>query len=78
MLRSNKHLEKLILDCHYNVLEILKVVAPHNSLRHLEFAIGMPGICMSVKYQAEWNEVFSRICAKLTTFVCFETMPDCP
>jgi hypothetical protein len=66
MLRENNHIEKLILDCHFwNVLEVLKVVAPHGSLRHLKInnAIRLP-----VEDQEDWKEVFSSICEKLTTF----------
>jgi hypothetical protein len=37
MLRDNKLLDKLILNSGREALEILKVVAPHGSLRHLEF-----------------------------------------
>jgi hypothetical protein len=37
MLCDNKLIEKLILNSGRGVLEILKVVAPHRSLRHLEF-----------------------------------------
>jgi hypothetical protein len=43
MLRDNKHLKKLILKEMRGLqcLEILKVVAPHGNLRHLEFRNGV-------------------------------------
>jgi hypothetical protein len=77
MLRDNKHLRKLILAHDLDimaVLEILKVVAPHGSLRHLEF-----GIWYMVVVPVEWNEVFSQICAKLTSIEYFgeRLAPDC-
>jgi hypothetical protein len=69
MLHDNKHLEKLILDSFYlNVFEILKVVAPHGSLKHLEVRdIHIPS---AVEDREAWIEVFFQICAKLTTFKC--------
>jgi hypothetical protein len=73
MLRYNKHLEKLILDYDrfVDVLEILKVVASHGSLRHLCFSIDIR-VPWSGNYREEWNEVFSQICAKLVSF----NLPD--
>jgi hypothetical protein len=76
MLRDNKHLIFLILEdvldvgddnvnSTSNVLEVFKAVAPHGSLRHLCFVIGRP---LPVADQKEWMDVFSQICAKLTTF----------
>jgi hypothetical protein len=67
MLRDNKHLKKLILkewrglEC----LKILKVVAPHGNLRHLEFHYA---VYFRVEHRDELKEVLSQICAKLTTF----------
>jgi hypothetical protein len=67
MLRDNKHLENLILRSYIDLKlwEILKVVAQHGSLRHLE----LPIYCsIPVNNQEEWKEVFSQICTRLTYF----------
>jgi hypothetical protein len=70
MLRDNKHLKKLIfeewrgLEC----LEILKVVAPHSNLRHLEFHGDGQTNHGVTDIQEECKEVLSQIYAKLTTF----------
>jgi hypothetical protein len=55
----------LILTTNWNVLKILKVVAPHGSLRHLELNIG---IIIPMNIQEEWKEVFSQICTRLSYF----------
>jgi hypothetical protein len=73
MLRDNKHIEKLILKetifQNDDILEILKVVAPHGSLRHLDLGLSMfNDLSISENNQEEWEEVFSQICAKLTSF----------
>jgi hypothetical protein len=67
MLRDNKHLENLILgrNSALNVLKILKVVAQHGSLRHLEFELYWT---VPVNNREEWNKVFSQICTRLTSF----------
>jgi hypothetical protein len=70
MLRDNKHLENLILesDTRYsklNILKILKVVAQHDSLRHLELPINVD---IPWNNQQEWKKVFSQICTRLTSF----------
>jgi hypothetical protein len=72
MLRCNKRLEKLVLVRleNWDVLAILKVVAPHGSLRHLEFCIDMESV-WPVEDQDEWNEAFPQICATLTTLDCY-------
>jgi hypothetical protein len=67
MLRDNKHLENLILRSYIDLKlwEILKVVAQHGSLRHLE----LPFIwSIPVNNQEEWKDVFSQICTRLTSF----------
>jgi hypothetical protein len=64
MLRDNKNIEKVILTT-WNVLKILKVVAPHGSLRHLELNIG---IMIPMNNREEWKQVFSQICTRLTSF----------
>jgi hypothetical protein len=74
MLRDNKHIEKLTLETCLNVLEVLKVVAPHGSLRHLELKKNLQfhadgGIR---NQDEEWKKVFSQICSKLTSFEYFE------
>jgi hypothetical protein len=78
MLRNIKHLKKLILEFCYDIstkelistfLKILKVVAPHGRLRHLEFFMGFKEMPVPVDDQKEWTEVFSQICAKLIAFV---------
>jgi hypothetical protein len=66
MLRDNKKIKKLILTSYEDVFKILKVVAPHGSLRHLE-------LLMDVAFpmqenQEEWKKVFSQICTRLTSF----------
>jgi hypothetical protein len=63
MLRDNKHIEKLILGNHLDILEILKTVAPHGSLRHIDFSTQMP----APDHPEEWKAVFSQICAKITS-----------
>jgi hypothetical protein len=63
MLRDNKHIEKLILGHHLDILEILKIVAPHGSLRHIDFSSQMP----APDHPEEWRAVFSQICAKITS-----------
>jgi hypothetical protein len=76
MLRDNKHLKKLIfeewrgLEC----LEILKVVAPHSNLRHLEFHGDGQTNHGVTDIQEECKEVLSQIYAKLTTFKYFGSM----
>jgi hypothetical protein len=73
MLRNNKHLQRLHFQGpilhpeHTDILEILKVVAPRGSLRHLE-------LCNvddrdSVKTRAGKSKVLSQIFANLTTYV---------
>jgi hypothetical protein len=66
MLRNNKHLEKLTLErcLHRDMLEILKVVVPHGTLRHLELNMEI----IDDNDIEEWRDVFSQIFAKLTTF----------
>jgi hypothetical protein len=70
MLPGNKHLENLILKSRFhrgdlNFLTILKAVAQHDSLRHLEisFYVGIP-----ISNLDEWKEVFSQIGTRLTSF----------
>jgi hypothetical protein len=50
-----------------DLLEILKVVAPHGSLRHLVLP-EHEAFILPLNNQEEWKIVFSQICAKLTTF----------
>jgi hypothetical protein len=67
MLGDNKHLEHLILgrNSSENILKILKVVAQHGTLRHLELEFYWIGYHNN---QEEWNKVFSQICTRLTSF----------
>jgi hypothetical protein len=77
MLRHNKHLKKIILGRGIDgmgILDILKVVAPHGSLRHLEFVMEWP---VPDKHEEDWKEVFSQICAKLTSIKYRESKKHC-
>jgi hypothetical protein len=67
MLRDNKQIRKLTLEKRCNVLEILKVVAPHDSLRLLDLKMNLQKNIRKNQLP-EWQKIFSQVSSKLTSF----------
>jgi hypothetical protein len=63
MLRINPRVEKLVLNKNPGswVLKVLKIVAPHGNLRHLE----LQSVCVNGSDQEDWQEALTHICPKL-------------